>query len=267
MVTSQTLKNSFYNSQCQLLTPKESLSNRPLFLYLPGMDGTGRLLTTQSQKLASCFSLRCLSIPANDMSDWEQLTHTVIKLIENELAARGEERLYICGESFGGCIGIKIAEAKPELIEKLILVNPASAFNEQPILSWGIPVIRHLPEWLHRSSAVALLPFLADVSRMEKQERKALLKAMKSIPPEVVSWRLFMLQQFMVSASSLASFPREVLAIASRADRLLPSVREAEKLVSFFPKGMMEVLPESGHARLLEKNTDLYEILGKYQFI
>ncbi|MDJ0648568.1 MAG: alpha/beta hydrolase, partial [Xenococcaceae cyanobacterium MO_188.B19] len=128
MIANQTLKNSFYNPQYQLLTPKESLSDRPLFLYLPGMDGTGRLLATQTQKLAASFSLRCLSIPPNDMSDWESLTNTVIELIENELAGRGEERLYICGESFGGCIGIKIAEAKPDLIEKLILVNPASAF-------------------------------------------------------------------------------------------------------------------------------------------
>ena len=267
MIATRNLKNSFDNLQCQLLTPKESLSDRPLFLYLPGMDGTGRLLTTQTQKLAACFSLRCLSIPTNDMSDWEELTNSVIKLIENELAVRGEERLYICGESFGGCIGIKIAEAKPDLIEKLILVNPASAFKEQPILSWGIPITRYLPDWLHRTSAVALLPFLAELSRMEKRERKALLQAMKSLPPEVVSWRLSLLQEFMVCGSSLACFPREVLAIASKADRLLPSITEAEKLVNIFPKGKMEVLPESGHACLLEKNTDLHQILRKNQFI
>ena len=267
MIVTQTLKNSFYNSQYQLLAPKQSLSDLPLFLYLPGMDGSGRLLTTQTQKLASRFSLRCLSIPTNDMSDWRNLTNTVIKLVEEELEATGKERLYICGESFGGCLGIKLAEAKPELIEKLILVNPASAFNEQPILSWGIPITRYLPDWLHRTSAVALLPFLADLSRMEKRNREALLQAMKSLPPQVVSWRLSLLQKFMVSPSSLEAFPREVLAIASRADRLLPSVTEAEKLVNVFPKATIEILPESGHACLLEKSTDLYEILQKNQFI
>ncbi len=267
MTIAKSATNSFYNSQFQLLAPKQSPSDYPLFLYLPGMDGTGRLFDTQTKKLASCFTIRCLSIPQNDMSSWGKLTNTVINLIQDELAARGQDSLYLCGESFGGCLAIKIAEAKPELIEKLILVNPASAFNRQPILSWGIPLTRYSPDWLHRTSAVALLPFLAELNRMRSSRRRALLQAMKSLPSEVVSWRLSLLQQFMVSEFRLSSFPQPTLAIASASDRLLPSIAEAQRLVNIFPQGVMEILPESGHACLLEKTTDLYEILRKNQFL
>ena len=267
MSLAQPLTNSFNNSQFQLLTPKQKPSDHPLFLYLPGMDGTGRLFKTQTQKLMGCFNIRCLSIPTQDMSNWESLTKTVINLIQEELAATGKERLYLCGESFGGCLAIKIVETRPELIEKLILVNPASAFNRQPILSWGIPLTRSLPDWLHRTSAVALLPFLAELSRIPIGDRKALLQGMKSLSPEVVSWRLSLLQEFMVSHSDLATFKQPTLAIASTADRLLPSVTEAQRLVKIFPQAKMEILPKSGHACLLEKNTDLYKILRKNQFL
>ncbi|MDJ0533096.1 MAG: alpha/beta hydrolase [Xenococcaceae cyanobacterium MO_207.B15] len=267
MTIAKSLTNSFYNSSFQLLTPQQSPSDYPLFLYLPGMDGTGRLFENQTAKLASCFNLRCLSISPNDMSEWGKLTTTVINLIEDELVARGKDSLYLCGESFGGCLALKIAEARPELIEKLILVNPASAFNRQPILSWGIPITRYLPDWLHRTSAVALLPFLAELNRIKGTNSLALLEAMKSLPSEVVSWRLSLLQQFAVSESGLSSFQKPTLAIASAADRLLPSVTEAQKLVNIFPQGKMEILPESGHACLLEGTTDLYEILCKNQFL
>ncbi|HHP7231667.1 MAG TPA: alpha/beta fold hydrolase [Xenococcaceae cyanobacterium] len=232
------------------------------------MDGTGRLFGTQTKKLAACFNLRCLAIPPNDLSDWDSLTYRVVKLIQEELATMGKDRFYLCGESFGGCLALKIAEAQPELIEKLILVNPASAFPDQPLLNWGIPLTRYLvPDWLHPTSALALLPFLAELSRIQRRDRQALLQAMKALSRDVVSWRLFLLQQFMVSEYRLSLFKGPTLAIASAADRLLPSVAEAKRLIKIFPQGKMTILPQSGHACLLEKTTDLFEILRKHRFL
>ena len=31
-------------------------------------------------------------------------------------------------ESFGGCLGVRLAAAAPELVERLVLVNPATSF-------------------------------------------------------------------------------------------------------------------------------------------
>ena len=31
-------------------------------------------------------------------------------------------------ESFGGCLGLRVAAAAPELVERLVLVNPATSF-------------------------------------------------------------------------------------------------------------------------------------------
>jgi pimeloyl-ACP methyl ester carboxylesterase len=55
-----------------------------------------------------------------------------------------------------------------------------------------------------------------------------------------------------------------VLVIASGADRLLPSVLEARFLTRTLPNAQMVVLPDSGHACLLENDIDLYTLIQAY---
>ena len=53
------------------------LKEMPLFIFLPGMDGTGELLYLQTEDLQHSFDLRCLVIPSSDTSSWEQLADGV----------------------------------------------------------------------------------------------------------------------------------------------------------------------------------------------
>ena len=52
-----------------------------------------------------------------------------------------------------------------------------------------------------------------------------------------------------------------VLVLASGSDRLLPSVEEANKLINYLPNAKMVILPNSGHACLLESEISLNSIL------
>lgn len=252
----------------KLFNPQLGDSSRlPSLIYLPGMDGTGKLFHTQIPGLAPYFNLRCLSIPPTDVSNWQKLTEATIECLETELVNNDLKWVYLCGESFGGCLAMSVAIAKPELIGGLILINPASSFNQQPLLSWGITISTLIPEWLHRNSAVGLLPFLADLSRIAKKDRQALLQAMKSLPQQVVSWRLSMLRDFAIAPEQWKKFKPPILVIASGCDRLLPSIAEATNLVKIVPNGVMEILPNSGHACLLETTTNLANILAKHNFL
>ena len=248
------------------INPREDKQDVPLFVYLPGMDGTGKLLQTQSDNLAANFDLRCLSIRTDNYSTWQDLARDTVKLINSELANRVNQEVYLCGESFGGCLALKTALAAPSITTKLILVNPASCFNQLPILSLGSNITSFLPSWVHRYSAVGLLPFLARLNRINDCDRDRLLESMKSIPPEVVSWRLSLLRDFKVLDEELRSLDIPSLIIAGGADGLLPSVEEARKLTDILPQGQMTVLPQSGHACLLETAIDLHQILTKENF-
>ncbi len=55
--------------------------------------------------------------------------------------------------------------------------------------------------------------------------------------------------------------------MASETDRLLPSVTEADRLVCYLPNARKILLPDSGHACLLESEIRLEEILGSRGFL
>ena len=249
------------------IDPKEVNQDKPLFVYLPGMDGTGKLLQTQSDQLVTNFDLRCVAIRTDNYSTWLELARDTVKLIELELAQKTNQEVYLCGESFGGCLALKTALAAPRLISRLILVNPASSFNQLPILGWGADITGLLPSWIHRYSAAGLLPFLAKLNRINDCDRDRLVESMKSLPPHVVSWRLSLLRDFKVFDEELRNLNIPSLIVAGAADGLLPSVEEAQKLTSLLPQAQMTVLPQSGHACLLETDIDLYQILAKQNFI
>jgi pimeloyl-ACP methyl ester carboxylesterase len=248
------------------IDPREVNLNAPLFVYLPGMDGTGKLLQTQSDRLAANFDLRCVSIRINNHSTWWDLARDTVQLIRSELDNKTNKEVYLCGESFGGCLAIKTALAAPELINKLILVNPASSFNQLPILGWGVDITGFLPSWVHRYSAAGLLPFLVRLNRINDCDRDRLIESMKSIPPHVISWRLSLLRDFKVLDEELRSLNIPSLIVAGAADGLLPSVEEARKLTNLLPQGKMMILPQSGHACLLETEINLYKILVEQNF-
>ena len=266
VITRNPIQNN--NSSVSLFNPlKRDKADRPLLIYLPGMDGSGELLYTQIPDLAPHCNLRCLSIDSEDLSNWKQLTTATINCLQKELTKDNLKRVYLCGESFGGCLAMSVAINAPQLVAGTILINPASSFIQQPILSWGINLTRWMPSWIHSNSALGLLPFLAELSRIKQGDRRTLLNTMKVLSQEVVSWRLSMLRDFFVTASQCQQFQQPTLIIASGSDRLLPSVKEASRLVNFFPNSEIEILPQSGHACLLESEVKLAHILSKHQFL
>jgi len=262
------------------ITPTLPKPEYPLFIFLPGMDGTGQLYQRQANRLAKFFDIRCLSISPDDMSDWNSLAESAIALIKKELLLKQGNRngkspsspsprppVYLCGESFGGCLALKLALEAPWLFGRLILVNPSSSFNQRPLLSWGIHFTQWMPEFFHSVSSLGLLPFLAALERMATSDRLALLEAMNSVPPRVVSWRLSLLRDFAVFGKDLRRLTQPMLILASRGDRLLPSIEEAKRLVNYLSHAQAIVLPHSGHACLLETDIYLDEIMQANHFL
>ncbi|BAY25769.1 alpha/beta hydrolase fold protein [Calothrix sp. NIES-2100] len=249
------------------LTSKRIQPQYPLFVYLPGMDGTGQLLREQTAGLEMGFDVRCLAIPRQDMTTWEVLTHNVVDLIHTELEKNSQRPIYLCGESFGGCLAMNVAIQAPQLFKRIILINPASSFQLRPWLNWASQLTYLVHPWLYEIGALGLLPFLASLQRMSRSDRQELLKSMRSVPPETILWRLALLREFHVEEAQLRQLTQPVLLIAGLQDRLLPSVEEVRRLVNIIPNSKMVVLPESGHACLLENQTNLYEIMRDNNFL
>lgn len=251
----------------KLLRRSPLKKDAPLFIYLPGMDGTGELLHTQTDSLVKYFDVVSVGILPDNLGNWETITLQIIELIKRELEQRKNQSIYLCGESFGGCLALKLLTFAPWLLERVILVNPASSFNRQPLLNLGIPLTQWLPDFLYRGSTSVLLPFLASLGRIENGDRLKLFNAMNSLPLNTVNWRLSLLKDFVVKPVELINLAQPVLIIASGSDLLLPSINEAKRLLNYLKNGSLEILPDSGHACLLEKEVNLHKILRNNNFI
>lgn len=244
----------------------------PLFIFLSGMDGSGQLLHRQLEGLGKQFDIRCLALPVDDLSSWEGLVEQAQQLIAQE---RGQERgqapenhhrpVYLCGESFGGCLALKLAANQPDLFERVILINPASSFSRLPWLYWGSSVTSWLPAPLFQLSAVGLVPFLVNLERVLAADRDALLRVMQAVTPQATAWRLQLLRHFRLDSIELSQLKMPVLLVAGERDRLLPSVQEVQNMARQLPRAQTHLLPKSGHACLLEKDVHLAEILQQHE--
>jgi pimeloyl-ACP methyl ester carboxylesterase len=252
----------------RFFSPVPSAPERPLFIFLPGMDGSGQLLRHQLKGLGRYFSIRCLSIPVDDATSWIDLVKAIAALVRAELTRHQAHRpVYLCGESFGGCLALELAAIAPELFKRIILINPASAFSYLPWMNVARLLAPGLSPLLYSLSAAALLPLLISWNQVEPSDRQALLSAMQALSPKSAAWRLDLLQKFNPLALPLKQIHQPTLIIAGGQDKLLPSVSEAQRLVKLLPMAQMMVLPESGHACLLEKKVDLSKILNRQQFL
>lgn len=250
----------------RLLTFKDSKQTLPLFVFLPGMDGSGELLQLQLAGLKSIFDIRCLSIPTDDLTGWDGLVEQVAHLIGKEQQRSPSRPIYLCGESFGGCLALKLAAHFPHLCDRLILVNPASSVRRQHWMGWGASVTQWFPSPLYHLSTLGLLPLLIAPRRVSFLSQRALLAAMQSVSPPSAALRLSLLDQFVLEDLPLERIEQPVLVLASGADRLLPSVAEAGRLTSYLPNSQTVLLPKSGHACLLETEIRLSSILKSQNF-
>ncbi|MEA5600979.1 alpha/beta hydrolase [Nostoc sp. UHCC 0252] len=249
------------------LTPKRVQPEYPLLVYLPGMDGTGQLLRSQTAGLETGFDVRSLALPRKDMNTWDVLTKSVLDLIHAELEKSSRRSVYLCGESFGGCLAMKVAIQAPHLFKRIILINPASSFHLRTWLSWASQLTYLVPSGLYDVGALGLLPFLASLPRISRSDRHELLKTMRSVPAETVLWRLSLLREFEIDQEKLSRLTQPVLLIAGGSDRLLPSVTEVKRIGDILPNNKIVVLPDCGHACLLEQDINLYEILKDNDFL
>ncbi|WP_016951986.1 alpha/beta fold hydrolase [Anabaena sp. PCC 7108] len=255
-------------SHSYFLTPRSYQPNYPLFVFLPGMDETGKeLMYIQTAGLEAAFDVRCFVIPPDDLTSWDEMTDELASLTQIELKKVPRSSVYLCAESFGCCLGIKVLERFPQLFTKIILINSASSFHRVPWLNLGSRLFPYTPNFFYKISSFISLPCLANLNRISPAAKKALLNSTRSAPKATASQRLTLMREFEMNEMKLTQITQPVLLIASKNDRLLPSEAEAIRLSNIFPNFQIINLPHSGHACLVEKDVNIYQILMSVNFI
>lgn len=161
------------------LTPAQGPQGAPLFVFLPGLDETGKdLLRFQTAGLEMVFDVRCFVIPSHLLSNWDTLAEQVIALTQSELrlmplseGAVLRSPVYLCGESFGACIAVKVLLKAPQLFKRIILINLASSFHRVLWIDLGTLLFPWTPQLFYKLFSLTALPFLAPLNRLSYQIR------------------------------------------------------------------------------------------------
>ncbi|KAG6409347.1 hypothetical protein SASPL_127386 [Salvia splendens] len=256
------------------------LENSPLLLYLPGIDGVGMGMVLHHKAMGKVFRVRCMHIPADDRTAYEDLVEFVGAAVEEERASSPNMPVYLVGDSFGGCLALSVAAAKSAVDIVLILVNPATSFERsqlQPLL----PFMDVLP--------AKLLPYLLGATCGDPMKMAGVINATKSsdppskqlerfvhelsalpaavskladiFPKQTLQWKIKLLKSGAASSNSrLHAVKNEALILASGRDAMLPSKDEAERLSSLLKNSKVRLFKDNGHLLLMEDGINLLTV-------
>jgi pimeloyl-ACP methyl ester carboxylesterase len=121
-----------------------------------GRDGSGRARPTQP--------IPYLPPPAPHPRPKTQ--SQVLYLLQSALASRppGLRRATVVAESFGGCLGLRLARAAPQLVSDLVLLNPATCFGGSlgglSSLVTATNLLALFPRDLYTTAQTVMMPLL-----------------------------------------------------------------------------------------------------------
>ncbi|CAM9762041.1 unnamed protein product [Ectocarpus sp. 4 AP-2014] len=267
--------------------------DKMVLLYLPGIEGLGTSVEPQLPALSEKFDVFRLIIGAEDRSTFSTLSRAVTQFVDVTSGKGGgnqKKKTVVLGESFGAMLGIRLGQLRPESVQAIFAVNPATSFGRTAWRSLG-PLLSLAPKSQYKAASVAVFAAtIPDVSQMMSvvdvmidpnngikvtDRPKALADRLgglwemisevsENLPPATLRWRI---QNWLAAGQGrvergLADMKVPVVVVAGSADRLLPSVKEAERLKSLIPGCRSMVLEGHGHAPLFDGRVDMSQIIA-----
>src|SRR5262245_15274316 len=206
-------------------------------VVLPGMDGSGVLLTALVENLAPFRPVEVIAFPNERPLGYDELTAFALQRTPSE-------RFVVLGESFSGPIAIEVA-ATQQRVAGLIL---ASTFARHPMPALLAPLAGLLDlRWLPAGLVQAAL--LGSAKRSELSDR--LRRVLAKLPREVIGARASAVLRI-DKRSRLSAVSCPILCLHGRYDRLVRR-KHLEEITALQPSCAVRMF-EAAHM-LLETRT------------
>lgn len=269
-------------------------TDRPLFAYVPGLDGSSGSPFSQFPGLGKQFELRVQEVSTEPSANSASFQN-VVEDVATSLRKSGRQKILLMGESYGGLVAAAVALRYPDLLSGLILVNPATAVSTMPelqedirwVLSGSVPDLLVPAVMLVKVGRKAFdTALLVNAVRDILIERK--LEKLRATDPNLAGYYDTAIQSFsaQISESKPADFwkgrlaqlvegyefvdPRlqtlelPVLVVAGTGDQLLASETEAERLEQLIPDCDVHRVSGAGHAGTLDVRIDLSAVVHEW---
>lgn len=233
-------------------------SGAPL-IFVPGMDGTGRLFYRQVPLLARRFRVATYTL-RDDASDMETLVADLGRVLD---VVAPETPAVVIGESFGGALALSFALAHPDRVRALVVLNSFPRFLPQIRLHLAMLGIRMMP-WGAMRLVRRVTALRLHSPQTHRSEVKYFLAQTRETTRRGYLGRLRILTQYDVR-DGLARISVPTLFLAADGDHLIPSVEQGTFMAARVPGASLRVLAGHGHACLIAPGVDLAEIIAKWE--
>ena len=232
----------------------------PAFVYVCGIEGSGRLFYKQAEDLARDHTVVSFALRGEGSYGMSSLVEDLAWIIR---AAGG--RATVLGESFGGLLTMAAALEHPELFERIILVNTFPHFAARLKIHAGCVLFRAFYPMLkaHRTRGARHVLFSSDVC---EEDRRLFREYTADVGREGYVSRLRIIRDTDLRPR-LPQLRTPALVVAGTADRLLDSVKAARLMASLLPRARLKLLEGTGHVALLSGRVRVREWLGEFKTI
>ena len=230
------------------------MSSKPFLIFLPGLDGTGRLLFRQT-RLHGEYRVACENYPQDRSHTYVELADHAADRIRKE---NNGQPCIVLAESFGGAVALTLAERHPELIERMVLSNTFAYFARRWLIS-PASILSFLapnsppPAWTRRLRGWMLFD-----DALPNDVQNGVWERTADVPAKSMARRVRMLAKVDLR-DKLAEVRVPTAVIVSPNDRLVPP-RCGRLIAERMPNAEIIERPV-GHAALLHPEICIHEIL------
>lgn len=232
----------------------------PALVYVCGIEGTGRLFYKQAADLARDHTIVSFALRGEGRYAMSELVEDLTSVVRRA----GFGRATFLGESFGGLLTMAAALARPEMFERMILVNTFAHFSARARIGLGVLAFSLLPYALvkaYRTRAARRQLFSEDV---REEDRRLFREHTRTVPYEGYVSRLRIIRDTDLRPR-LKDITIPALVVAGTDDRLLDSVTAARQLAAGLPRARLKLLAGTGHTALLSERVRVRDWLREFE--
>lgn len=234
----------------------------PAFVYISGIEGTGKNFFKQVDDLARDHTVLTLPLRPVGRYRMEALVDDLVHVIRDA----GFESATVLGESFGGLMVLSAALARPRFIERMILVNTFASFPNRAKINLGVALCTVLPYSVLRSYRARTAPhnlFGADVA---EADRRTFLENSRGANLEGYLARMRIIRKTDLRPR-LGEIKVPALVVAGTEDRVINAVESAREIAAGLPRARLKVLEGTGHAALVSDRVRVRDWLKEFDGI
>jgi pimeloyl-ACP methyl ester carboxylesterase len=220
--------------------------NAPV-VYLPGIDGTGRLLYRQ-ERLHSEFAVRGVCYPQNDRHTYTDLVGLSVRALEETGPG------VVVAESFGGAVALMVALERPDLVQKLVLVNTFARYPRRLFIDVAALVGPWLPVRPSHPTTRPVRGLFFFGPGVSKSDRDAWWDRTADVPMRVYGHRCRLLRDVDL-LSRLGEVRAPTVVFTSLNDRVVPAPA-GRLLAKRIPRAKL-IAVAAGHAALVDPRVDV----------